>query len=174
MHVPTHSTLSSVSEHVYDDALNTVITHMHKDRSCLWNSVELHELYVKFGGDQSRKAMLLNLTNCLGNDWVLIRVDGCTSIIGYRETVGSTLQMVKEDDNDNIYDLVRQVRTEARALKHNSANYDLSTFTKAKESGKSESGHPEPRDFNQKPDHVGACHQVAPSSWQLQSYKTST
>ena len=109
-----------------------MLTHIKKDRSHLWNSVELHKLYVDFGGDLSRKAMLSNLINCLGNDGVLIRVDGCASILGFRETVGSKLQMVQADDNDHVEDLVRQIRTEARAAKDISANYDLSAFTQAR------------------------------------------
>ena len=76
--------------------------------------------------------MLANLTNVLGDDGVLIRVDGCASILGFKEMVGSTLQMVKADDSDHVDDIVRQIRTEARAVKYNSANYDLSEFTQSK------------------------------------------
>ena len=132
MHVPTHSVLSSLTDSVLDDALSAVLNLIHKDRSRLWNSVELHSLYVEFGGVLARKAMLSDLMNCLGNDGVLIHVDGCASIIGFRETVGKKFQMVHADDNDHVGDVVRQIRTEARAVKYNSANYDLSEFTKAK------------------------------------------
>lgn len=132
MYVPTHSKLSTVSEDVYDDALNAVMIHMHNDRSRLWNSIELHELYVQCGGDLGRKAMLSNLMSCLGNEGVIIRIDGCASVIGFRETVGNTLKMVKADDNDQMDDVVRQVRAEARDVEYNSANYDLSMFTKAR------------------------------------------
>eukprot|EP00057_Strongylocentrotus_purpuratus_P007635 XP_011662109.1 PREDICTED: putative nuclease HARBI1 [Strongylocentrotus purpuratus] len=52
--------------------------------------------------------MLLNLMKCLGNDGVIIRIDGWASVIGFRETVGNTLKMVKADDNDEIDDVVRQ------------------------------------------------------------------
>ncbi len=158
-YVPTHSTLSTVSEDVYEDVLSEVMIHMHNDRSRLWNSIELHELYIQFGGDLGRKALLSNLMNCLGNDGVIIRIDGCASVIGFRKTVGNTLKMVKAGDSDRIDDVVevtvtvvfnpwslyvpvsphhqfdhfmRQVRTETRDVEYNSANYDLSIFTKAK------------------------------------------
>ena len=55
--------------------------------------------------------MLSNLMKCLGNDGVIIRIDGWASVIGFRETVGNTLKMVKADDSDGIDDVVRQVRT---------------------------------------------------------------
>ena len=57
--------------------------------------------------------MLSNLTKCLGNDGVIICIDGWASVIVFRETVGNTLTMVKADDSDGIDDVVhmRQVRT---------------------------------------------------------------
>ena len=131
-YVPFHTRLSTVSEDVYEDALNKVLIHMHNDKSRLWNSIELHELYVQCGGDLGGKAMLSNLMNCLGNDGVIIRIDGCASVIGFRETVGNMLNMVKTDDSDRVDDVVRQVRAEARDIEYSSANYDLSVFTKAK------------------------------------------
>ena len=63
------------------------------------------------GGYLGRKAMLSNLMKCLGNDGAIIRIDGWASVVGFRETVGNTLKMVKADDNDGIDDVVRQVRT---------------------------------------------------------------
>ena len=55
MKVPKHSELSSVSDNVCEDALNAVLSHMHADRPHLWNSVELHKLYVENGGDLKSK-----------------------------------------------------------------------------------------------------------------------
>ena len=63
---------------------------------------------------------------------VIIRIDGWASVIGFRETVENTLKMVKADDNDGIDDVVRQVRAYARDVEINSANDDLSMFTKAR------------------------------------------
>ena len=128
--VPKHSELSSVSDDACEDALNAVLSLMHADRSRLWNSIELHKLYVENGGDLSRRAMLSNLTNCLGDDGILLRVNGCAPIVGFKDTVGSTIQMVKADDSDYVDDLVRKIRTEARSMKYDSANYDLSQFTR--------------------------------------------
>ena len=68
-------------------------------------------MYVQCGGYLGLKAMLLNLMKCLGNDGVIIRIDGWASVIRFRETVENTLKMVKADDNDEIDDVVRQVRT---------------------------------------------------------------
>ena len=63
-------------------------------------------------GYLGREAMLSNIMKCLGNDGVIMRIDGWASVIGFRKTVGNT--MVKADDNDGIDDVVRQVRTPIR------------------------------------------------------------
>ena len=60
------------------------------------------------------RQLLSNLIKCLGNDGVIIRIDGWASVIGCRETVENTLKMVKADDNDGIDDVVRQVRAYIR------------------------------------------------------------
>ena len=71
-------------------------------------------------------------TSILSMYGVIIRIEGWASVIGFRETVGNTLKMVKADDNDGIDDVVRQVRTYARNVEYNSANYDLPMLTKAR------------------------------------------
>ena len=68
-------------------------------------------MYVQCGGYLGCKAMLSNVVKCLGNDGVIIRIKGWASVIGFTETVGNTLKMIKADDNDGIDDVVRQVRT---------------------------------------------------------------
>ena len=76
----------------------------------------------------SRRAMLSNVTNCLSDDGIFLCEDGCASIIGFKDAIGSTIQMVKADDS--VDDLVRQIRTEARSMKYDSAHYDLIHFTR--------------------------------------------
>eukprot|EP00057_Strongylocentrotus_purpuratus_P010834 XP_011665308.1 PREDICTED: uncharacterized protein LOC105438778 [Strongylocentrotus purpuratus] len=69
-------------------------------------------VYSLCGAYLGRKAMLSNLMNCLGNDGVIIRIDAWASVIGFRETVGNTLEMVRADDDDGIDDVVRQTQSE--------------------------------------------------------------
>ena len=53
-------------------------------------------------GLSCRKAWLSNLMKCLGNDGVIICIDGWASVIVFRETVGNTLKRVKADDCDEL------------------------------------------------------------------------
>ena len=92
-----------------DEAMRGVIDRMYDDRSRLWNVLELHALYSELGGKLCRKIMLSNLIDCLGDNTVLVRLDGCASILSFREFVGKTLKLVKldEKDDDTIDGLVK-------------------------------------------------------------------
>ena len=69
----------------------------------------------------------------MSKDVMLVRVDGCATIVGFCESIANHLKMVKVDDADerSIDSVVRQIKKEARSVKYNSANYDLSEFTQA-------------------------------------------
>ena len=65
--------------------------------------------------------MLSNLTTHLGDDVVVVRVEGCACVVGFKELLGSTLKLVKVDtvDEDSVDAVIRQVGCEAHAVKHN-------------------------------------------------------
>ena len=119
--------------HADENALKQVIEYMNRDRSRLWNSVELHSLYSDLGGKLARRDMFSKLTDCMSKDVIIVRVDGCATIVGFRESVATHLKVVKVDDMDekSIDTVVRLIKHEARSVKYNSANYDLSEFTQA-------------------------------------------
>ncbi|CAB4025349.1 Hypothetical predicted protein [Paramuricea clavata] len=64
---------------------------------------------------------------------IVIRVDGCATLVGYRESIAKTLKVVQvvETDEKSSDSLLRKIKREARSVKYNSANYDLSEFTRA-------------------------------------------
>ena len=131
MTVPKYADLpTGVAE---ESALKNVIERMNCDRSKMWNSVELHSLYCDLGGKLTRRDMFSKVTDCMSKDVMLVRVDGCATIVGFRESIANHLKMVKVDDADerSIDSVVRQIKKEARSVKYNSANYDLSEFTQA-------------------------------------------
>jgi len=72
--------------------------------------------------------MLLNLTTPLGDVVVVVRVEGCASVVGFKEFLGKLLKLIKVDtvDGDSVDPVIR---SESRAVKHNGANYDLIEFT---------------------------------------------
>lgn len=130
--VPKYADLPTGSAE--EDALMDVIRYMNQDRSRIWNSVELFSLYSDLGGKLARRDMFSNLTDCMSKDIIVVRIDGCATIVGFRESVAKILKVVRVDDTDegSIATMVRQIKREARTVKYNSANYDLSEFTQAK------------------------------------------
>jgi len=116
-----------------ENALKELIEYMNRNRSRMWNSVELHSLYSDLGGRLARRDMFSKLTDCMSKDIIIVRVDGCVTIVGFRESVAKSLKIFKVDDTDewSIGSVVRQIKHEARSIKYNSANYDLSEFTQA-------------------------------------------
>ena len=130
--IPKYTDLSSHCEVTDDDALKMVIDDMYdKQFSCTWTSTELHDIYCRFGGILSSKQMLTKLIDCLGDDIVLVRMEGCASVIGFKHLLGKILKIVKAEtaDEDCVNTIIRQVKREAQALKHRNADYDLSEFT---------------------------------------------
>ena len=117
-----------------DEAMRGVIDRMYDDRSRLWNVLELHALYSELGGKLCRKRMLSNLADCLGDNTVLVRLDGCASILGFREFVGKAFKLVKldEKDDDTIDGLVKQIHSESQAMAIDIDIYDLSDFIPSK------------------------------------------
>ena len=72
-----------------------------------------------------------NLANCMSSDVQVVCLNGCVSIIGFREVMGKSLNVVKLefDDDDSVDTVVREIRAEARALKYQSGNYDPGELT---------------------------------------------
>ena len=69
----------------------------------------------------------------MSKDVIIVWVDGCATIVGFRESVAKSLKIVKVDDTDerSIASVVRQIKHEAWSVKYNSANYNLSEFRQA-------------------------------------------
>ena len=96
-----------------------------------WTNLEVYEMYLGLGGQLSRQQMLTNLTTHLGDDFVVVGVEGCVSAVCFRELVGKSLNLVKDEsvDEESFGSVIRQVRREARAVQHSNATYDLGDLT---------------------------------------------
>jgi hypothetical protein len=131
MKIPLYADLPTGT--VDDKELQQVIECMNQNKSKVWNSIQLHELYTNLGGELTRREMFKKLTDCISKDFVIVRVDGCATLVGFREIIAKHLKVVKvaETDESSINSVVRQIKREARSIKYNSAHYDLSEFTQA-------------------------------------------
>ena len=101
---------------------------------CTWTSIELHEMYVSYGGELSRKQMFSKPAEHLGDDAVVLSINGCASIIGFRDFVTKTVKIAKLDteDEDEEDTLAQKIIAESQEVTFNPAQYDLGDFTSAK------------------------------------------
>jgi len=115
MVIPKYTNLSLNSDVIDDDALNSVINDMYANQQLLtWTAIELHDMYCSLGGLLSRRQMFQNLTNYLGNDIVVIRMEGCASVVGFRHLVGKSLKLVEVDSVDEMTAALRMTRQTSR------------------------------------------------------------
>ena len=57
----------------HDEAFTMLVKDMAEDRLRLWNSIELHNLYIDYKGDKlSRRQLLKNLSEHFGSDLLLM------------------------------------------------------------------------------------------------------
>ena len=99
---------------VDDVALKACIDVMyHHDQNRLYATTELYATYSAGGGTLSRKQMFCKLTDCLADEVVVIRCDGCASLVGFKAFVGSVIKLEKvsmDDDESEVESVIRQIR----------------------------------------------------------------
>ena len=87
----THETIA-----MYDDqAMKLLADEMNANQKlCSWTSIELYEKYVSYGekyvsygGQLAKRHMFTKLVTSLDTDMVALNIEGCASIVGFREYV---------------------------------------------------------------------------------------
>ena len=113
-----------------DDSLATVVSKMNADNLATWTVSELHTVYLANLGKLQKKQMC-NLCDYFGDDLLVIQVEGCSAIVGFRNHVGKMLKLVNKTETPREYDdvdkLVRRVQAEVKDLPL-PRNYDLGSF----------------------------------------------
>ena len=129
--IPIDSTKSDSCKPCVDDSLKCVISHMKANMSVTWTVAELYNIYTENAGHLTRKQMLLYLTEYFGEEIVVLHLEGCSSVVGFRKFVGKTLKLVKlsetSDVDDDVNRLVRMVKAEVRNIPLH-RDYDLTIF----------------------------------------------
>ena len=74
---------------VDDEAMQKLVDEMYANQKLrTWTSIELHEKYVSYGGDSTRKQMFSNLITHLSDDVVVLSIDGNVSVVGFSGIFG--------------------------------------------------------------------------------------
>ena len=84
-----------------NSALQSLVSEMCAGRKqCTWTSLELHDKYVAYVGSLTRKQMFTKQVTYLGDDVVVLSIQGCASVVGFREFVTRILKLSTVDTID--------------------------------------------------------------------------
>ena len=100
-------------------------------KQCTWSSIELYDKYLSYGGQLERRQLSTKLVTSLGSDVVVLNIEGCTSIAGFREYVGRMFKLtnVNSADEEKEDELVRKIKSESHSIVSSSKSYDVGDFT---------------------------------------------
>ena len=119
----------SVREYV-DEAVDDLMCQMKSDRSRIWNSRELYELYKELGGTRlSRRSLIRYLGELLHPDLLVLSSPGVASVILFRSKSASELCIEDDLDDDCNTRAIRSLGTKIRAdcMKHKPDAYSYAT-----------------------------------------------
>ena len=93
---------------------------------------DLHDVFVANSGSLCQRQMLANLCDYYGDDIIVLRVEGCQTIVGFRQYIGKSLKLVghagfSNDDDDDVSKVVRKVQAEVQKIPL-PREYDLGSF----------------------------------------------
>ena len=105
---------------IYDDeAMKLLANEIYANqKQCAWSSIELYDKCLGYGCQLVRKQLFTKLVTSLGNDVIVLNIEGCTSIVGFRDYISKTFKLTKLDSvNEEKEDkLVRKNKTEAHSI----------------------------------------------------------
>ncbi len=85
----------------HNSAIKMLVDEMYTKRKiCTWTSIELHDKYLSYGGQLTQKQMFTKMVMHLGDDVVVLCIEGCASKVGFREFVGKLLKFSKVNTVD--------------------------------------------------------------------------
>lgn len=114
-----------------DKALKMTINIMNQDKSHVWTSVELYDLYIGFDvphATLSRRQFISNLLKYMGSEVIEMKIEGCASLIGFREQLPYKL-IQTEEASDDVDWLVETIVEECKSIPITRDFYDLGQFT---------------------------------------------
>ena len=118
-----------------DETLLSVANAMKNEQSRVWTSVELHEMYVDLNSvvDRpalSRRQFIRNLISHLGSDVVEMKMNGCASLVAFKQYIPYKLCKVGNEEDGSIDNVVEQIRKEVKEIVP-PKGYDMGQFDKS-------------------------------------------
>lgn len=114
-----------------DAALEAVVRDMYSDKSRLWNSTGLHDLYQSHSGTRlSKRNLLTEVQKQFGNDLLVLTSPGMASIVAFRSASAHILKIVSDDEKESMQNATKafstQIISECKEIKTDPATYSTS------------------------------------------------
>ena len=91
-----------------DKALQKVIAALLTDSEKVWNSIEVHNLYIELGGTESnRNRFITELKERMADEIVLLTSPGTATSIMLKSKADSILKLEKDSGQDNLLSEVK-------------------------------------------------------------------
>jgi len=111
-----------------DTAFLSTTSELEADKSKMWNSVDVHKVYISHGGEKlSRRALITKLSHFFHPDLIVLTGTGVANILVFQSRASGLLRLVPNEDGDDL-DLAletvsRHILRESKELVTDKAHY---------------------------------------------------
>ena len=95
---------STSKQHTHiDEVFFSTVSDIEADKSKIWNSVEVFELYLSHGGEEcSHRSLVPKLADYFGSDFLVLSGTGVANLLVFRSKASASLRLVQRADADDI------------------------------------------------------------------------
>jgi hypothetical protein len=112
-----------------DTALLQTFEVLEQDRTKVWNTVEIMDVYEQKGGTRlSRRTLVEKVESQFGDDILSFHSPGIATLVVFRNSVADTLKIVNAEDEDEevtLKKLGKEIAQELKAVKRELTSYDF-------------------------------------------------
>ncbi len=118
-----------------EEALRSVVSTMAANSTETWTTSELYLMYRAASGTVFRRQFLSNVTSYFGDELLILNIEGCESLVGFKASLGKFIKIVKintsDSDDDQLDKVIRKIRSEVMATPR-PGDYNLSAYARHK------------------------------------------
>ena len=115
-----------------EEALRSVLSVMTENATESLTSSEMYVMYVAASRTVSRRQFVSNVTSHFGDELLVLHIEGCDSVVGFKASLGKVIKIVKISqsmgDDDELEKLVRTIRSEVMAKPRNWTTNSVTMF----------------------------------------------
>ncbi|MEG7522541.1 MAG: hypothetical protein M3H12_05505, partial [Chromatiales bacterium] len=121
--------IDDYSDSVVDTALLQTFEVLEQDRTKVWNTVEIMDVYEQKGGTRlSRRTLVEEVESQFVDDILSFHSPGIATLVLFRNSVANTLKIVNAEDEDEevtLKKLGKEIAQELKAVKRELTSYDV-------------------------------------------------